>query len=936
MEESLRERLAAALDGRYAIVSELGQGGMAIVYLADDLRHPRRVAVKVVKPELIPADGDRRFLREIAIAGGLTHPNILPLLDSGNAAGLLYYVMPYVEASSLRELLASRKQLSVEETLQIGIDVAQALEYAHAHDVVHRDIKPENILLSGGHALVADFGIARALIGGESRLTSTGVVLGTPTYMSPEQSLGSDVDARSDLYALACVLYEALAGAPPFTGPTAQSVQARHQFDPVPALRTIRPGVPEALEAALMRALAKVPADRFASAREFAAALKQVPTGTPLSQTSAPSRGASARRKTTAIALAVLALAAVALIVFVRARNHSAPAPSTARDWILVADFDGPANDPDLAAAARELISASLDQSGIVVSVPQDQVRQALRRAGRPDTTRLDAELASELAYRSAIRAVVAGRIQRLGDGYSTVVRVTDAESSKVIFTVDATAHNSKELIPSLERLGRQLRAGLGESREAVRATRPLTEVTTPSFPAYRLMVRAGELIGRGQSEAAVASARAALALDPDFAAAWRSLGIAYLNSGRADSAYDAFTHALRNRDRLEEWRQLDAEAQLALLGGDPASAVAAFDRGLRLSPQNSTLRNNDANALSELGRVAEAADTLQSALRDDPLGPTAVLLTNLHEALTQLDRLDEARAIESRMEPVWQRVAVMSRAVCADQWSTADSVARILSVDPQSTGLVRILSPFVVMSGRIAAGSLTEVTGGPMPPWLMVGVANLAPSRAEGLFTRLRTNSDASPPSLVWNALLASASGDTTRAQHVLRQIQALPELDRTFLGAWTEYVSASLAGSEGRWDETIATLGPYARTGLELRNPTWRMPPIGGTALRWTVADAFEHAGKPDSAAAYFELALATRGAMWVERVRIRTYAPYIHRRLALLYARMGRTEEAERNGQAYFAAMTQPDPELRADIDDLKRVLATSRAMGRPARL
>ena len=223
---------------------------MATVYLANDLRHHRQVAIKVLRPDLAAALGPERFLREIETAARLQHPHILPLHDSGDADGFLYYVMPYVEGESLRQRLVREKQLPLEDALQITGAVASALSYAHSHDVVHRDIKPENILLSGGEAVVADFGIARAVTAaGGDKLTMTGIAVGTPTYMSPEQAAGgAQLDGRSDVYSLGCVLYEMLAGEPPFTGPTAQAIIARTLTETPRPIHPMRAGVPEALD----------------------------------------------------------------------------------------------------------------------------------------------------------------------------------------------------------------------------------------------------------------------------------------------------------------------------------------------------------------------------------------------------------------------------------------------------------------------------------------------------------------------------------------------------------------------------------------------------------------------------------------------------------------------------------------------------------------
>jgi len=266
----LLARLKTLLADRYPVQRELGRGGMAAVFLATDLRHDRPVAVKVLRPELAVGPGAERFLREIHIAAQLHHPHIVPLYDSGSIDELLYFVMPYVDGESLRERLNRERQLPVDDALAIAVEVCDALVYAHNLGVVHRDLKPQNILLSG-HALVVDFGVARAIaaLGAES-LTPTGLAVGTPGYMSPEQALGDEpVDQRSDIYSLGCVVYEMLVGEPPFTGTSAQAVIARQVIDPIPGIRTVRPTVPASLEAAVTRALSKVPADRPRTAQQF-------------------------------------------------------------------------------------------------------------------------------------------------------------------------------------------------------------------------------------------------------------------------------------------------------------------------------------------------------------------------------------------------------------------------------------------------------------------------------------------------------------------------------------------------------------------------------------------------------------------------------------------------------------------------------------------
>jgi serine/threonine-protein kinase len=310
------------------------------VYLAEDIRHDRQVAVKVLLPELAVSLGGDRFLREIRVAAKLQHPHILPLFDSGSRDGLLYYVMPFVEGESLRDKLTREKQLDIGEAIRLTAEVADALHYAHGQGIVHRDIKPENVMISGGHSLVADFGIAKALsAAGAEQLTQTGMAIGTPHYMSPEQAIGENIDGRSDQYSLACVLYELLAGQPPFTGPTPMAVLARHSLERVPSLQIVRHSIPEAVELVILRALEKVPADRYPTMGEFAEALRTAEIERISTRTAArpvPTRelprspGGAGRDKRKQILLAAAAAAAVLIAAgigfYASRRSSGAPA----------------------------------------------------------------------------------------------------------------------------------------------------------------------------------------------------------------------------------------------------------------------------------------------------------------------------------------------------------------------------------------------------------------------------------------------------------------------------------------------------------------------------------------------------------------------------------------------------------------------------------
>jgi eukaryotic-like serine/threonine-protein kinase len=337
------ERLTTALADRYRLERELGQGGMATVYLAEDLKHRRKVAIKVLRPELAAVIGAERFLREIQTIATLQHPHILGLIDSGEVNGTAYYVMPFVEGESLRDRLGREKQLPIGDAVRLAGEVAAALDYAHRHGVIHRDIKPENVMLHDGSALVADFGIALAVssAGGGARMTETGMSLGTPHYMSPEQAMGERaITARSDVYALGAMTYEMLVGEPPFTGPTAQAIVAKVMTAEPAGLVGQRKSVPPAVEDAVLTALQKLPADRFASAAEFAAALKGDGASTVVTRTTAARGGTPpARRSRTVLALGTVAAIATMAAVLLGLRRERRPAAAVARFTLDIPDL---------------------------------------------------------------------------------------------------------------------------------------------------------------------------------------------------------------------------------------------------------------------------------------------------------------------------------------------------------------------------------------------------------------------------------------------------------------------------------------------------------------------------------------------------------------------------------------------------------------------
>ncbi len=568
------KRLRASLADRYAIERELGRGGMAMVYLAQDLKHERHVAVKVLRPELAAALGAVRFLREIKITARLNHPHILPLLDSGEADGFLYYVMPYVEGESLRDRLTREKQLAVVDALEITRAVADALCHAHSVGVIHRDIKPENILFEAGHAVVSDFGIARAVTaaGGET-LTETGLAVGTPAYMSPEQTAGdAEIDGRSDLYSLACVVYEMLAGVPPFTGPTPQAVMARHAVDTVPPLRTVRSMVPDAMERAISRALAKVPADRYRTARLFAEALVSAP-----------------------------------------------PAEKS----IAVIPFANISADPE-----NEYFSDGLSEDLINALTHIKSFRVAARTSAFSfKGEQVDART---IGQKLNVKTVLEGSVRKVGNRLRITAELVNAEDGYHVWSeqydrVMADVFTIQDEITAaiVDALKIEL---LADEKKAV------TKRHTENLDAYHLYLRGRYYWNRGNPEAfrkAIDQFQTAIRKDPTYARAYAGLADAYAGLGDAGhsaippreafvSAHDAVQKALELDDSLAE-----AHASLAHLKMHEFAwpeAQAAFVRATRLNPNYATAYHFYAFYFAALGQSCEAITTLERARELDPV----------------------------------------------------------------------------------------------------------------------------------------------------------------------------------------------------------------------------------------------------------------------------------------------------------------------------
>jgi serine/threonine-protein kinase len=614
------EHLGAALAGRYAVERELGRGGMATVYLADDLKHRRQVAIKVLLPELGSILGPDRFTREIQVAAALNHPHILPLYDSGELDQLLYYVMPYVRGESLRQKLRREKQLQIDEAIAIVRQVASALDHAHAHGLIHRDIKPENILLHEGEAMVTDFGIALAAGAAPGdRLTSIGLMLGTPAYMSPEQASGErTLDPASDVYSLACVLYEMLAGEPPYTGATAQALIAKRFTDPVPAVRRLRPTVPPAVEQALMKGLAKVPADRFRSAGAFGEALTARAGGQP----HAPS---------------IAELPSVAVLPFL---NLSADPEN---------EFFADGVTEDVIAQLSKIRSLKVISRTSVM--PFKQREQSLR----------------EIGATLQVGTLLEGSVRRAGDRVRIVAQLIDAATDQHVWaeTYDRQLTDIFAIQTDVAlHIAGALRAELSRDERTRIRREPTRDVH-----AYQLYLQGRHCYSRYTEESirqGVEYFEQAIAEDPAYAPAHVGVALAYAEfaagSGggtlRPDVAFqrakEAVTKALALDSGLGEAHSVSALLKL-VHDFDWVGAEEEFKLALELSPGGADIYDHCGWLYSALERYDEAIAMVKRAQELDPLMHRADVATELLRAGRYEEGLQAAlRCIE--FEPEYAR----------------------------------------------------------------------------------------------------------------------------------------------------------------------------------------------------------------------------------------------------------------------------------------
>jgi serine/threonine-protein kinase len=587
---------------------------MATVYLAEDVKHHRLVAIKLLRPELASAIGPERFLREITLTARLNHPHILPVLDSGDVSGFLFFVMPYVEGETLRDRLNREPQLPVDDALEIAREVGDALSYAHSQGVIHRDIKPENILISSGHAVVADFGIAKAIsaAGGE-KLTETGLAIGTPTYMSPEQATGGEeLDGRSDLYSLGCVLFEMLAGKPPFTGPTVESIIRQHIAVEAPPVTNLRPTVPTTVVTALARALAKTPADRFNQVTQFGAALRALPSA---SSTVDPNPvRESGRRRHWLIAAATIALVAVAgVAVSWRVKQRADPN----RRLIVVPPFENRTGDKslnELGELAANWVADAIVRDGVAEAVPSTVVQDLLRTDIRGSAAPVE-----DLARRTGARTAIIGEYHRNGDRIEFRGALVAMPGVKPLLELDPVTGvaGSAALLNALELQVLQAVQSRFED-----ATAPRSYSRPSSVEAYRTFVRGEQFFIEGDyGQAAELHARAA-ALDTAWTTPKLYLMYSVLALGRLVAGDSLLRILEQRRSSLPPWDASMVDQQRADFSGDQNAAYQAARRQFAQAPRhwggiNLAWEAMQTNRPHEVLHAARLRDTTTAIGRD-------------------------------------------------------------------------------------------------------------------------------------------------------------------------------------------------------------------------------------------------------------------------------------------------------------------------------
>jgi tetratricopeptide (TPR) repeat protein len=1045
---ALREQLQDALGTSYTITRELGGGGMSRVFVAREESLRRNVVVKVLPPDLLAGVNAERFDREIELAAGLQHPHIVPVLTAGNMNGVPYYTMPFVDGESLRGRLAANGMLPMTEVIGVLRDVAKALAYAHERGIVHRDIKPDNVLLSGGSAVVTDFGIAKALSAARTTapggtLTQIGTSIGTPAYMSPEQAAADPAtDHRADIYSFGCLAYEVIAGRPPFVAKSPQKLLAAQMSETPQPVSELRTDVPAALAQLVMKCLAKDADERPQRATEIVRILETVTSGTgheAMPMILASGRGMFKRAMLAYVVafviVAVVAKAAIvavglpdwvfpgALIVMalglpvilftayvhrttrrvlgatptytpggtptlaqgtmqqlaIKASPHLSwrraamgggiavagfvllvgaymvlralgigPAGSLlaagtlAQDEkILVADLPSPAGDSTLGPVVTDAFRTALGQSQSVMVVQPATVRDVLQRMQRDPKTHVDFPLAREIATREGIKAVIDGTLLGVGGRYVIAMRLVSAQSGEELASFRETADNSSELLPTVDRLAKEVRARIGESLKNVQSAPPLEQVTTSSLEALKKYVQGVKVSSEdGDFTRGTALLEEAVALDSGFAMAYRKLAVEYGNRGLNEKAGEYYEKAFAHRDRLSDAERLLLLGSYYALGKnqDGAKAMAAYEQLLEIQPNNTAALNNLASSLQDMHQYARSESLLVRAIKVGPVAP--VHYENLARAQILHGKLDSAEATLDRCIAQFPRnlqcpgYRIMFEWVRGRYDSMGVQLARLeprIAEPSVRAQVVSLESDLARLRGKVREAERQSDRSIDLATQAGMRGSVLNKAVAEALDAAWFHGDSARAVHLVDDALARDPIGRLAMSEAPYTPIVDLyafagrPDRARSLMAEWearrrtSPSVLDSLRAHEMRGYLALGAK-QYAQAQSEFRAADAVGCPICNAAM---LARAYDLDGKPDSAITNYERFLNTP---MLERTGIDgAFLPAVHKRLGELYEAKGQRDKAVQHYRAFIELWKDADPELQPRVTDARQRVA-----------
>ncbi|MEO8030537.1 MAG: protein kinase [Gemmatimonadota bacterium] len=950
----IQERLRAALGASYRIERELGGGGMSRVFVAEEIALGRRVVIKVLPPELGSGIAADRFRQEVQVAAQLQHPHIVPVLQTGEADGLLYYTMPFVEGESLKERLQRDGRLSVTETVRIMRDVADALADAHAHGLVHRDIKPGNILISKQHAVVTDFGVAKALKAAAERgavaapgtgLTTIGLAIGTPTYMAPEQAAADpDADHRMDLYALGVVAYEMLSGKPPFGGTTPQAVLAAQLTQIQRPIREVRPEVPADLSALIDRLLKKQAAERFGSAAELRLRLEQpgfATTGSLAAIATVSGGWLTPGRLMIGCGVLAALLVVLKLTGVLGGRSLVAQGLLNERDAILIADMNGHGADSAIAASLTEALRIDLTQSKTIRLVDAPEISQTLALMQRPVDTKMTFPVAREVAQRSGAKAVLGGDLQPVGRGYLITAQLVTPDSGVTLAAFRETAADSSEVLPALDRLSHELRRKIGESLRSVNASTPLQQVSTSSLEAlrkYSQAIRGFDL--RTNSQQSIALLEESVRLDSGFAMAWRKLGVAYQAIGDQDKSQEALSRAFANKGRLtERERYLTIGSYYSTFDGEEPKAVQAYRALLEGTPNDPWALNNLALLYIQQRQFPQADSVLNRALQAD--SSTFTAFSNLITSQINQGRIQQAQALVATMRRHFPGNTGVDFLAADVQYAAGDQAGYQRTIELLASqsgsdpfiqlGSLNSLADLDLSHGHIAKADqkLAQMAGitdklgrsefslnsvlrqAQVQLWLSDDRVGALKTIDQALNQHPMASIPVANRPYLFTAYLLAYAGEPARSRLMLAENARLQTPPAQGTGSFRLIIEAANAISEHRPADAPGLVEQaMQRGGCQVCN----LPEL---------ARAWAAAGQPDSARSAYERFVSTP-----ESNRASTDAldlPLAWQHLGVLYEQAGEREKARNAWGQVVEQWRDADPELQPRVQEAKRRLA-----------